>query len=79
MFNNTKYIVFEENFIEEMLIFSPLLQHDYVTRRMNIKPISAGFITIHDNEPRCFGKSISLGLESRGEADSKVAKRVLKL
>lgn len=80
MHNKAKYIVFEERHIEEMVIFSSLLQHVNIAHRLRCEPvISAGFIEIIDNEPVCFGESISLDIKSRGEIDTNVAKRVLKM
>ena len=78
----TKYIVFETaNGIEDMVIFSILVQHDWVARGMGLI-VSAGFISVHtdfggDQLIECYGESISLNLKSRPEQDAKIAHRVL--
>lgn len=81
VFNKAKYIVFEDQLscLEEMLIFSSLLQHADVARRMGCEPIAAGFIELINGEPVCFGESISLKIESRSKIDSEVAKRLFKV
>ncbi len=71
--------MFKERHVEEMVIFSSLLQHADIAQRLRCDLISAGFIEIFDNEPCCFGESISLDIKSRGEVDTNVAKRVLKM
>jgi len=75
----TKYIVFDFDAIEDMIIFSGLHTHDQIANNfLRYTPISAGFIEINDGKPFCYGKSISLELESR-EIDTKIALRVLNL
>ena len=78
----TKYVVFElENGIEDMIIFSGLVQHDWMARGLGLI-VSAGFISVHtdfggDQLIECYGESISLNLKSRPEEDAKIAHRVL--
>ena len=68
----TKYIITKNN---EIVVFSELLQHSVFEF---FEPISAGFISFGINEKGnfscfCYGKSISLGIESRPE-DTDIAK-----
>ena len=78
----TKYVVFETpNGIEDMIIFSGLVQHDWMARGLGLI-VSAGFISVHtdfggDQLIECYGESISLKLNSRPEEDAKIAHRVL--
>lgn len=53
-----KYIVFDKNGIEMMVVFPSMLKHDIFK---NFKPLCAGFI----RNGRCFGNSESLELKSR--------------
>ena len=68
-----KYIVTKD---DVMIVFSELLQHS--TFR-SFEPVSAGFLSINadgKHEPTivCYGESISLGLKSREEEDTQLAK-----
>jgi hypothetical protein len=68
-----KYIKTKNN---QIIVFSELQNHSDFK---NYDPISAGFISIGINNNNvtcnCFGKSISLGLNSNPEVDTKLAKR----
>ena len=73
----TKYVVTKNN---EIIVFSEILQHSEFKR---FEPISAGFISFGINEKgrpscSCYGKSISLGIESRLE-DTDIAKKQLNM
>ena len=78
MFTNVKYVVTKDN---EIIVFGELMQHkDF--KHMN--PISAGFIAFGINKQgnptcNCYGKSISLGLKSREDIDTDIAKRQLNM
>ena len=73
----TKYIIFEDNGLEDIIVFSGLQKHDSIARRLGLRPISAGFFVIDaDGIPKCYGESTSLKLESR-EEDTKIAKRAI--
>ena len=54
---------------DEIVIFPDTLQHSDFKY---LKPISAGFCYVDADKVRCFGESISLGLESLPE-DSDIA------
>lgn len=78
---STKYIVFDTDLLEEMFIFGDTIQHNDVARMLGVrdKIISAGFIQVSEDKAAAYGKSISLGVESREEIDSQIANRVLGL
>jgi hypothetical protein len=76
MYLKQKYIITNN---KEIIVFTELLQHSDFK---HFKPISAGFISFGINEKgnptcSCYGKSISLGLESNPEQDTKIAKKQL--
>ena len=77
MYAKVKYVVTKN---EEIFVFSELQQHKEF-RLFN--PISAGFISfgVKDGNPTCgcHGESISLGLKSRPEQDTLLAKRQLNM
>lgn len=75
MIFKSKYIITEDNV---PVIFSELApSHAEVARALfpGLKIIGAGFCYIQDNQYVCYGESISLGVKSRGEQDSKVLNR----
>ena len=74
----TKYVVTKDN---EIIVFPELLQHSEFRR---FEPISAGFISFGVNKQgnptcSCYGESISLGIKSRPEEDTLLAKRQLNM
>lgn len=74
-----KYITFEHI---GMVIFETTVGHDTMKQLVGHKALSAGFCQFHydpedeNTEPRCFGKSVSLRLEST-EEDTATLKRNL--
>lgn len=78
MWLKTKYVITSNN---EIIIFPELLQH---SEFRCFEPISAGFISFGVNKQgnptcSCYGESISLGLSSRPEEDTNIAKRQLNM
>jgi hypothetical protein len=78
MYLKTKYIITKN---KEIIVFPELLQHSDFK---DFNPISAGFISIGINQHgnpscTCYGKSVSLGLESNPEEDTKLARRQLNM
>jgi hypothetical protein len=76
MYLKQKYIITKNI---EIIVFSELLQHSDFK---SFNPISAGFISFGINKEgnptcSCYGESISLGLKSNPEEDTKIAKRQL--
>lgn len=80
--NTAKYIVYNSGGYYDIVIFSPLETHRDIAQRLDLHVISAGFIQLHPDDSGgvkawCRGESVSLGVESRGEEDAKVANRAL--
>jgi hypothetical protein len=76
MYLKQKYVITDDR---EIIVFPELLQH---SEFKHFNPISAGFISFGVNKEgnpscSCYGKSVSLGLESNPEEDTKIAKRQL--
>ena len=68
-----KYVITED---EKIIVFPELFQH---SQFRNFNPVSAGFISFGVNKMgnptcNCWGESISLGLKSRPETDTRLAK-----
>lgn len=68
----SKYIVFEVNGLETIVLFEVVVKHSEVSIQWG-KPVSAGFFT---EDGQCYGHSESLKLDSRGEEDSRLLKRL---
>jgi hypothetical protein len=74
-----KYIVDE---LGGFAIFSGYINHDVVGRQFEMRgapPVGAGFIEIFDGKVHCYGKSESLKLTCRGEADDRAIANALDL
>lgn len=69
-----KYVVTRYNQNETMFIFPNWVEHHKFAKHMGI-PISAGFINM--NTRTCYGKSVTLRLDSRGEEDTAILRRLL--
>lgn len=83
--NRAKYIVVRdyEDF-EHIIIFPFLLTHADVAKQMNMEVVSAGFVRLGTDIDRkpfvvCYGKSVSLNVQSRGEVDSLLAMKMFVL
>ena len=68
-----KYVVFSDLFV---IVFSATENHDDVARRIGKKPVSAGFVNLHDGELSTSGHSFTLGIDSRAE-DAELIRRQL--
>jgi hypothetical protein len=66
-----KYVMFDWGGIEYPIIFPAFIPHNSITAKGN--PVSAGFCRIDNNEVVCYGKSISLRINSR-ETDGEIIK-----
>ena len=78
MYLKQKYIITSDKVI---IVFPELLQH---SEFKHFNPTSAGFISFGVNKEgnpscSCYGESISLGLVSNPEEDTKIAKRQLNM
>ena len=65
-----KYVVLQEHKFEHIIAFSKCLNHNDVAAKMNMKPISAGFVDFSGDELRCYGRSETLNMKSRPDADA---------
>ena len=83
-----KYIVFEINHIETMIIFPALIKHDVIAHSMKYPVISAGFLIVdvaknindyYEPTVKAYGESLSLEVESRPKEDTRLAYEALKL
>lgn len=72
----SKYIIFEDHDgSPQFIIFPSIIDHNKMALQLRLSKeignlISAGFIIVVDNKMKCYGKSISLNISSRGEEDS---------
>ena len=78
-----KYIVVKSKGQETMLIFSEIIDHASVAKPYNMV-ISAGFLNVVLNKDyelsvSCFGKSLSLSVESRSNKDTELAEQTMKI
>jgi hypothetical protein len=71
-----KYVIVEYMGLEIPIVFSNLLNHEW-TKTIG-RPISAGFCRLVEFSGQfhaeCFGKSVTLQLESRGAEDAEIIK-----
>ena len=87
MFNKTKYITFEGQNTEDILIFGGTTTHAEIARCMGLREgdvLGAGFMDVYvdaSGNPRatCYGKSVSLDVECRDTEDSWLAEMALGL
>ena len=76
--SDMKFVTFYGNKGEQIIVFPKIMQHLAFADKVrelsfeSMRPISGGFV--EDGE--CVGKSISLRMESRGEADTKLLKQL---
>jgi len=66
----SKYIVFEVHGSEVPVVFSDLFSHSDFSQIG--KPISAGFCQLGKDGFSCYGRSVTLKIDSRFEKDSSV-------
>lgn len=71
-----KYVIFDTKGILHPVLFSDHTSHSQVRLKRG-KPISAGFVDLGILEVKCWGKSESLGLESRGEVDAEIIRKFM--
>lgn len=69
-----KYIIFDVDTIPVPVLFSNIVQHEAVTVAGG-KPVAAGFVDLSGVPPVCSGKSVSLGLGSRGASDADIIQK----
>ena len=65
-----KYVIIEDAMIENAVVFNSILSHADLVGRYSRAVVSAGFCSLPDklnNHVRAWGKSTTLGIESREE------------
>lgn len=79
MYYKSKYIIVDTGQCIAPVVFSELLTHSDVAQALanSSSVLGAGFCYIQDNRYVCYGSSISLGVKSRGEEDSKFLNKYL--
>jgi hypothetical protein len=76
MYLKKKYVITRD---EVIIVFPELIEHHQFS---NFEPVSAGFISFGTDDRgqmkcQCYGKSISLRIESRPEEDTRIAMQQL--
>lgn len=81
MFNKAKYISYKDHYgIPVIVIFDNSINHNDMANILRIEDdiLGAGFTTIDPTMgPICYGYSESLGVKSRDDEDTRLAKRML--
>lgn len=82
MSKGLKYLAYRGDLCQQIILFSPMDEHYSVAQRLNIDKddiLGAGFVDIAGRKDRltCYGRSISLGVVSRGDEDTKLLHRYL--
>ncbi len=72
-----KYIVVDNGLWDAPVIFDEGIQHFEMASNIHGEVISAGFVRFTPNGLECYGESISLGLQSAPEIDSKMINKML--
>lgn len=70
-----KYITFENiSGDERYVIFDKITDHSKMARSLVGfgQALGAGFVGFDSDGAHCYGKSVSMGIESRGEKDSEL-------
>ena len=79
MVDHVKYIIVEDGGTELPIMFNPILSHKQVAG--GAKVVGAGEVGLYPTAERinvsCWGKSVTLGVESRGEDDAKLIDRTI--
>lgn len=78
-----KYIIYSKNSGRDVdiirpVIFDSLMQHSTMANVLELvrdEVLTAGFIELSGKGIRCYGKSISLKVESMGEEDAKLVQK----
>ena len=78
--SSMKYVVFYGYHGEQIIIFPKKIQHKQFADSIEqlsygtMRPVSGGFVI----DGKCVGESISLGMTSRGDEDTKLISDLLK-
>lgn len=72
-----KYLVLRQGGFEVPFIFSELNDHANTASKLGGEVVGAGFCYIREDRYHCYGKSVSLKIESRGDVDASILNRLL--
>ena len=72
-----KYIIVDNGQWDAPVIFDESTQHFTMAANTPGTVIAAGFVRFTTDGLECYGQSISLGIASRGEEDSKMINKML--
>lgn len=72
-----KYIVVDDGLTDCPYIFPQHLQHFYMLSLVGGEIMSAGFVVFTPKGLECYGESISLGVKSRPDVDTKLIKSLI--
>lgn len=75
--NRMKYIIVDNGAWFAPILFDEATQHFEMANNVPGKVISAGFVRFAPRGLECYGESISLGLKSAPEIDSKMINKML--
>lgn len=73
-----KYVTYETGIFDIYVLFSDHIKHSDMINNLNVKQeliLGAGFVSVIDNKIQCYGRSISLGVNSRGNLDNDLIER----
>lgn len=83
MTGTLKYLIYEKGGIQYPVLFSKIEDHLEIAQRITGFPYptipGAGFVSIGSDGFVCYGKSVTLNVESRGDVDAKIMERHLTL
>lgn len=81
---NMKYVIFDDNGEMIPTVFASCFNHKKVAdffkgqiKNKDAEIISAGFVVLQKGEIKCFHRSDSLNIESRGEKDAEIIEEFL--
>lgn len=71
-----KYVIFNQNGLLHPVLFAEHTSHAQVHVE-GATPVSAGFVHFEGllNEPKCYGRSTALNLDSRGTVDEDIIRK----
>lgn len=74
--NKMKYIIYDTGMYDSVIIFDHITQHVDMAQKMYAidSVVSAGFVRIVDGKFECFGRSVSLDINSRSDDSAYVNK-----
>ena len=75
--NKMKYIIVDNGMYDTPIIFNEATNHSVMAAAVPGKVVSAGFVVFRPTGLECYGRSVSLNINSAGEVDSKLINKML--